>query len=64
MAQKLETGPLQIQHGHTGTHVLVQFSRVADHVLLTEPQAEAFLTAVANSLKMLREHKAKGAANG
>lgn len=61
VAQKLETGPLQIQHGHTDNQVFIGFTRVVDHILLTPAQAEAFIAAVQNSLKQLEK---KLAGNG
>lgn len=60
MAQKLETGPLQIQHGHNGTQVLVQFTRMTDHLLLSPKQAEDFVAAMCISIEKLKEHLAKG----
>lgn len=66
MAQKLESGPLQIHHGHTDTQVFIKFSRVTEHLLLTPQQADDLITAVQNSKKMLAEHIAGGkkVANG
>jgi len=64
MAQKMEQGPMQIQHGHNGEQVYVGFGRMTDHVFLTPAQAEAFVAAVQNSLAKLREHQAKGKASG
>lgn len=60
MAQKLESGPMQIQHGHTDTHVLVQFSRPTDHVLLLPVQAEALIAAIQGSIAKLAEHQRTG----
>lgn len=60
MAQKLESGPLQITHGHTDTHVLVQFPRLVPNILLTPEQAEAFIAAVRGSMAKLAEHQKTG----
>ncbi len=60
MAQQLETGPLQIKHGHTEEQVFIGFGRTVDHVLLTEAQCEAFLVAVQSSLARMREQKGRG----
>lgn len=59
MAQKAETGPLQIKHGHTETHVLIQFTRPTDHILLTPAQAEDFIRAMRESMAKLEEYLAK-----
>lgn len=59
MAQKLETGPMQIRHGHTDTHIFVQFSRITQDLALTPEQADAFCAAVQESKKRLAEHRAK-----
>jgi hypothetical protein len=61
MAQKLESGPLQIQHGHTEDQVLIRFPRIVDHILLTPAQADAFILAVRDSLEKLKAHQAGGA---
>lgn len=58
-AQPLQSGPMQIQHGHTDEQVLVQFSRPCDHILLTPEQADAFCAAVQNSKAMLAAHRAR-----
>lgn len=64
MAQQLETGPLQIQHGHTDNQVIIMFTgeggtpRLVDHVTLTPDQVDRFIAAVQNSKKMLLEHLA------
>lgn len=58
VAQQLETGPLQIQHGHTDAQVIIKFTRVTDHILLTPAQVDAFISAVQNSKKLLEAHQA------
>ena len=58
MAQKLETGPLQINHGHTDDQVLVKFTRFVDHVLLTPEQAETFIAAIRGSMEQLVKYRA------
>lgn len=60
MAQKVESGPLHIQHGHTDSQVIIKFTRVTDHLLLTPQQVEDFIAAVQNSLKQLAEHQRTG----
>lgn len=60
MAQKLESGPMNIHHGHTDTQVLVQFSRPVDHVLLTPQQAKDLVAAIQGSMAKLAEHQATG----
>lgn len=60
MAQKLDSGPMQIHHGHTDTHVLVQFSTLVQNLILTPEQADAFIAAVQESKKKLAEYRAKG----
>lgn len=58
MAQKVESVPIQIHHGHTETHVVVQFSRAVNDLGLTPAEAEAFIGAMQQSLAKLREHQA------
>jgi hypothetical protein len=59
MAQKLQSGPMQIGHGHSDTHVLIQFNRMAQEIILNEEQAEDFMAAMKISLEKLRQHKLK-----
>lgn len=58
MAQKLESGPLEIKHGHTGDQVFISFPWIVDNLLLTPAQAEAFIVAVRDSLEKLKAHQA------
>ena len=60
VAQKLEQGPMQIQHGHSDTQVFIGFGRLTDHVLLSPAQAEAFLAAVQHTLAQLKKKIAGG----
>lgn len=60
MGQQLESGPMHIQHGHTDTQILVKFTRVTDHLLLTPQQAEDFIKAVRDSMQKLADHQASG----
>lgn len=60
MGQKLESGPLNIHHGHTDTHVLVKFTRATDHLLLTPNQAEDFIRAMRESMAKLAAHQGSG----
>jgi hypothetical protein len=50
---------MQIGHGHSDTHVLIQFNRMAQEIILNEEQAEAFMAAMKISLEKLRQHKLK-----
>lgn len=60
MAQRLESGALNIQHGHTDHQVIVKFTRMTDHILLTPQQAEDFIVAVRGSMAQLAEHQKSG----
>lgn len=60
VAQKLESGPLHIQHGHTDNQVIIKFTRVTDHLLLTPQQTDDFIKAVLNSKQQLADHQRKG----
>ena len=57
-AEQLQSGPMQMHHGHTETHVAVSFSRATDHVYMTEAEALSFIKAVQESIAMLAAHKA------
>lgn len=48
---------MQVQHGHTDTHVAVVFPRPVANLLLTPEQAEHFIASMQGSLKNLREHQ-------
>jgi hypothetical protein len=49
---------IHFRHGHTDTHVLVQFSMPIGHVLFTPAETEAFIAALRNSQAKLAEHQA------
>lgn len=64
MAQELKQMPLQLQHGHTETHVTITFSQPINNLMLTPAEAEAFLATVSKSRDMLLSHLAKKTKNG
>lgn len=47
---------MNVQHGHTDTHVVVVFPRAIPNIMLTPEQAESFIASMQNSLANLREH--------
>lgn len=62
--EQLQPGPMQIHHGHTDTHVIVQFSRPCRDIVLTTEQAEAFIKALYESIGLLAAHQTALAQKG
>ena len=50
---------LEIRHGHTNTHVLVEFSRLVNYVTFTEEEVDAFIAAMKDSKERLARFKGK-----
>lgn len=61
MAQQAESGPMNINHGHTDTHVAITFNRRTDHVFFTPAEAQSMIAGIQSSLEKLAEHQAKKA---
>lgn len=59
MAQKTEQLALRHNHGHTDTHVVVQFSMQVNNLVFTPDQAREFIKGVERSIEMLTAHQAK-----
>lgn len=57
---------LKTNHGHTDTHVVIQFSQPINNIMLTPEQADEFAKQVLHSKQLLAEHqeKKREAANG
>jgi dTDP-4-amino-4,6-dideoxygalactose transaminase len=57
MAQQAQQ-QFNIRHGHTDEHVLVQFPQAVPNLLLSIAQAEAFISAMKDSIEKLKTHQA------
>lgn len=55
-----QNGPLNINYGHNGTFVVMQFTRPSDHITLTPQQADDMIAALQKVKLMLAEHQEKG----
>lgn len=49
--------PVNMDHGHNGTQVIVRFSRPIPNLALTLEQTEAFIAALQGSKERLIEHQ-------
>lgn len=54
-----QDGPLNIQYGHNGTLVVMQFTRATEHITLTPRQADDMIAALQKTKAMLAEHQAR-----
>lgn len=63
MAQRVEALPLNIQHGHTETHVAIIFDRPTNHIYMLPAEAEAFIKAMRFSIEKLATISAGGVPN-
>ena len=57
MSQQVESLPMSIQHGHTEDKVLIKFTRMVDHVLMTPDEARAMARCVLESLENLEAYR-------
>ncbi len=58
-----QDGPVNINYGHNGTYVVLQFTKVTAQIVLSVKQTDDMLEALQKVKAMLIEHQAK-AANG
>ena len=55
---------MTFKYGHTGTHIVIVFSRKVENVTMTPAEVDEMVHALQETKKMLAAHKAKAAANG
>ena len=52
-------GPVNINYGHNGTYVVLQFTKVTGQIVLSLKQTDDMLEALQKVKQMLIEHQAK-----